>query len=367
MANGAQRLATIGNSLGSLPDKALGMVSSGQSMLTNAPSQYAGPQILHLPRKLQLLKEAVGALSDVPGEIVALVECVGALTSGGSCDASALEAPAESAVADGGGDSSGGSSGGSSASSSGGSSGGGRYASSGYGGYADNKNSEYDAYRGEDVPTDTAAVDTALDMYWAQKREIKSIQKRLFLKNQRSSFSIYSGTIPNDDFFMYFPMGARWNYYFSEDFAVEAWGEYLIVENSDLEEFLEANFNQSLLVDVPQALKWMAGADILWSPLHGKLALFTSKLAHFDFHLAFGAGAIGTDVAKPDVIDAADEDKKSKTDISGNVGVGFRLYFNDLISMRVDYRQYFYPAEGGGISHPAEITAGVSIWTQGPQ
>jgi hypothetical protein len=94
MANGAQRLATIGNSLGSLPDKALGMVSSGQSMLTSAPSQYAGPQILHLPRKLQLLKEAVGALSDAPGEIVALVECVGALTSGGSCDASALEAPA---------------------------------------------------------------------------------------------------------------------------------------------------------------------------------------------------------------------------------------------------------------------------------
>jgi len=43
------------------------------------------------------------------------------------------------------------------------------------------------------------------------------------------------------------------------------------------------------------------------------------------------------------------------------------LYFNDLMSMRIDYRQYFYAAEGGGISHPAEVTAGVSIWTQGPQ
>ena len=218
----------------------------------------------------------------------------------------------------------------------------------------------------DDVPTETEAVDAALDMYWAQKREIKSIQKRLFLKEARHSFSIYSGTIPNDDFFVYFPIGARWNYYFNEDFSVEAWGEYLIVENSDLNDFLEGNFNQSLLVDVPQSLAWMAGADVLWSPLHGKLALFTSKLAHFDFHLAFGAGAIGTNVAEFDVIDEAG-DLKSKVDVSGNVGLGMRLYFNDLMSMRIDYRQYFYAAEGGGISHPAEVTAGVSIWTQGPQ
>ena len=39
-----------------------------------------------------------------------------------------------------------------------------------------------------DTPTETSAVDTALDMYWAQKREIKSIQKRLFLKEARNSF-----------------------------------------------------------------------------------------------------------------------------------------------------------------------------------
>jgi outer membrane beta-barrel protein len=219
----------------------------------------------------------------------------------------------------------------------------------------------------DDFPTETEAVDTALDMYWAQKREIKSIQKRLFLKEARNSFSIYSGTIPNDDFFVYFPIGARWNYYFNEDFAIEGWGEYLIVDNSDLEDFLEANFNQSLLVDVPQALAWMAGVDVLWSPLHGKLALFTSKLAHFDFHLAFGAGAIGTSVAKHDVIDAAEDEIEGKVDVSGNVGLGMRLYFNDMVSMRIDYRQYFYAAEGGGISHPAEVTAGVSIWTQGPQ
>lgn len=122
MANGAERLSTIGESLGSLPDKAIKMVSSGQALITKAPTQYVGPQALHLPKKLELLKGAVGALSEVPDEVVALVKCIAALTKGESCEAAALEAPAESVVADSGGagasSSSGGSSGGSSVESS---------------------------------------------------------------------------------------------------------------------------------------------------------------------------------------------------------------------------------------------------------
>lgn len=212
-----------------------------------------------------------------------------------------------------------------------------------------------------DAPTDTGAVDAALDLYWAKTREIRSIQKRMFRKESRNSISFFSGTIPNDDFFTYYPMGGRWNYYFNEDFSSEVWGSYLVVDRSDLEQFLETNFNQSMLIDVPQSLKWLAGASVLWSPIHGKLALFATKLAHFDVHMAFGAGAIGTDVAK------FNKAKKAKIDVSGNVGIGMRLYFNDMISMRVDYRQYFYPAETGGVSHPAEITVGVGFWTEGPR
>ena len=53
--------------------------------------------------------------------------------------------------------------------------------------------------------------------------------------------------------------------------------------------------------------------------------------------------------------------------ISGNIGLGTRFYLNETIALRFDYRQYFYSAEGGGLSYPAELTLGVSFFTAAPE
>lgn len=212
-----------------------------------------------------------------------------------------------------------------------------------------------------DIPEDTKALDAHLLNYWGtEMREIATLQKRLYRKEDRHEFSLSFGVIPNDEFFSYYPVGARWDYFFAEDFGVEASGSYLIRVASELEDFLESNFNQSLLVDVPQSLQWVAGANFLWSPIHGKIGFLTDKLAHFDAHLAFGVGAIGTTVRQLGT-------EKGKVDISGNLGVGMRFYLSEDISMRFDYRQYFYPAEGGGLSHPVELTLAISFWTAAPE
>lgn len=212
-----------------------------------------------------------------------------------------------------------------------------------------------------DVPEATQALDQRLLDYWGtEMREVAVLQKRLYRKEDRHEFSLYTGVIPNDDFYSYYPIGARWDFYFAEDFGTEVWGSYLIRTASGLESFLEANFNNSLLVDVPQSLQWLAGANFLWSPIHGKIGFFTDKLAHFDVHLAFGVGAIGTTVREPG-------GEKGKVDISGNIGLGMRFYLSEDISVRFDYRQFFYPAEGGGLSHPAELTLAFSFWTAAPE
>ncbi len=211
-------------------------------------------------------------------------------------------------------------------------------------------------------PQDTAAVDEALDLYWARKREIKTLQKREFLKESRHEFTLFSGVIPNDEFFSYYPIGGRWDYYFAEDFAVEAWGSYLVTVNSDLKDFLEQNTLYNILVEIPQTLNWLAGVDVLWSPIHGKIGLFTDKLSHFDFHVAFGAGAIATTI-----VDEETRLEESKIDVSGNIGLGVRFYLSEALSLRLDYRQYAYPAETGGVAMPVEITLGVSFFTAAPQ
>ncbi|MBL8788316.1 MAG: outer membrane beta-barrel domain-containing protein [Deltaproteobacteria bacterium] len=212
-----------------------------------------------------------------------------------------------------------------------------------------------------DPTEDTRKLDDRLRLYWGNEmREVEALQKRQYRKDQRFEFELYSGIIPNDEFYSYYPLGVRADYFFAEDFGAEVWGSYLIRVSSELEDFLESNFNQSLIVDVPQSLQWLAGANFLWSPIHGKLGIFTDKLAHFDVHLAFGVGVIGTTVKQLN-------DEKSKVDIAGNVGLGMRFFLSDSVALRFDYRQFFYPAEGGGLSHPAELTLGVSFFTSAPE
>ena len=43
-------------------------------------------------------------------------------------------------------------------------------------------------------------LDRNLDKYWGEKREIRTIEKRLFRKDTRLQASLYGGIIPNDDF-----------------------------------------------------------------------------------------------------------------------------------------------------------------------
>jgi outer membrane beta-barrel protein len=208
---------------------------------------------------------------------------------------------------------------------------------------------------------ETQVLDERLKKYWGtEMRNVQVLQKRTYRKETRWEFELMSGIIPNDEFTAYIPLGGRLDYFFAEDFGAELWGSYLLRVPSDLKDFLEQNFNQSLLVELPQQLQWLGGANFLWSPIHGKIGFLTSKLTHFDAHLAFGVGAVGTTVTKL-------QRNESKVDVAGNVGLGLRFFLSESTALRFDYRQFFYAADGGGLSHPAELTLGVSFFTSAPE
>ncbi len=97
----------------------------------------------------------------------------------------------------------------------------------------------------------------------------------------------------------------------------------------------------------------MGGGDVIWNPVRGKFAIFSSQLAHFDLYLAAGAGALGT----------ISSESKERVAFAGNVGVGVRLLFNQLVAVRLDYRQFFYPAVHDAVWWPSEFTVAVTVWT----
>ena len=204
-------------------------------------------------------------------------------------------------------------------------------------------------------------IDKDLDYFWGKKRDVEVIQKRQFLREGRHEFTLMGGTIPNDDFFTYYPLGIRYNWFFLEDWSVEVNGAYLFRAGSDLESFLENTSVINVKVYLPERLWWYAAVDGQWTPFHGKFALLTSKLTHFDINISFGAGVMA-------VLNKESGEEKKEYQPMGNLGAGMQFYLLDWLALRLDYRHYFYKSNAyNGLSWPAEVTLGVAFFTKAPR
>jgi len=204
-------------------------------------------------------------------------------------------------------------------------------------------------------PLDTKALDVELDKYWKPQDRKPSINL-LYDKEDRHEFTLFFGVLPNDSFFSYVPVGARWNYFFTDMLGVEVGGSYWISLDGDLKSFLESENLYAILTEKPQQLQWNASAAFVFNPFHGKVAVFTDKLFHFDFQVSLGVGAIGTTIEESPNVTA------SKVDFAGHLGLGLRFYVNELIAIRADYKQFLFGGTSGVVA-PAEFTVGVSFWT----
>ena len=200
------------------------------------------------------------------------------------------------------------------------------------------------------APLDTRALDAALSKYWSRRQDKAPLIDSLFPHAGRHELTFYTGVLPNDNFYSYVPLGLRWNYFFAEEFGLEVAGDYLIALDGDLKSFLEDKNLYKTFAQTPRQLVWNATAAFVWSPLHGKLAIFSEKLLHFDLQASLGAGALGTDAAG-----------KAETHFAGAFGLAARMYASDKVTLRLDYRQLIYPGLSG-VAFPAEVTLGVSVW-----
>lgn len=210
---------------------------------------------------------------------------------------------------------------------------------------------------------------------WAQRRDIRVVQKRAVLKEARHSFSLLGGVVPNDDFYTYLVGGLAYAYYFSEDLAVTLHGAYTYDKQTSLQSSLTAQRpdGPGLEVRLPQKLQGVAVAGIDWNLLHGKIGYFATRLTEFDVALSFGVGAVRTGITNQGDIDSkGNQVYKYQFDPAGAIGAGVLFYLSNAWALRLDYHQYFYPAlsgapGGGGVSYPIAGTIAVTYFTEAPQ
>lgn len=100
------------------------------------------------------------------------------------------------------------------------------------------------------------------------------------------------------------------------------------------------------LLQVPGRVRRIVGAEVGWSPIYGKLNLFSEKVAHVDLSIFAGADLISHD----EVLDAdaaaalvaAGKDPALLSTYGGHVGIGARVFINEFLALRLDLRDYVY-------------------------
>ncbi len=195
-------------------------------------------------------------------------------------------------------------------------------------------------------------------LYWAEMRDIYTIQKRAFLKEGRYALSFYAGMIPNNIFEQYFPIGLRLNYHVLENIGVELSTSFAFRRSTDLGDIIRDDSGiaaRDLLIGDTQRSHTTFG--VTWSPIYGKFAYTDSGLFYFDIFFVGGAGVVVTQT-ESDFNAPLDTTAKPE----GVVGGGMAVYMGQHAGIRLDFRQFiFQKVEGiGGAATPSEVSLGVS-------
>ena len=104
------------------------------------------------------------------------------------------------------------------------------------------------------------------------------------------------------------------------------------------------------LRQVPGKIQWLAGAEVAFAPVYGKLNLLAELPVHFDLAVLAGADFV-TYQTVVDAQTAAQGSPGNDSSLGGHVGLGMRFFFAGFMGLRFEVRDYIYSATVGSESH----------------
>lgn len=199
----------------------------------------------------------------------------------------------------------------------------------------------------EDEAGDVSEVDK--DSSGPLKDRVRPVSGHLFLMDGRFEVSPGIGLSLRDAFWQKVGFGAAFTYHFTEAVGVSARGTYnlsLISGAAQIcdpvgggcalptEAELSTANGQPANVSFGR-MSFLASIDLQWAPLYGKLALFSEKILNFNMYVL--AGPTFLLYGPPDATEFT---------VGGNVGVGFRFFLNEWLTIRLEVRDVLYLEKG---------------------
>lgn len=166
---------------------------------------------------------------------------------------------------------------------------------------------------------------------WAQqgrtlKERIPSVSNRHFMKAGRLEFTLlpFTSMSLNDAFYQKLGGGAQFTYHPADSLGLEINFLYTATIQTDMGKFF-----QQAMTALPKVsqLRWVLTGDITWSPIYGKLSLFTDDIVMFDAYLIGGFGVAYTE-------------KGAR--LATDVGLGLRYFATSWMVFKLEVRDVLY-------------------------
>ncbi|MFZ5470458.1 MAG: outer membrane beta-barrel domain-containing protein [Myxococcota bacterium] len=204
----------------------------------------------------------------------------------------------------------------------------------------------------ERKPAAPKVEEPAVERDITQDDRVKSVQRKLYLKRGRFELAPYVGTSVNDPYYTKFGVAVRGAYYLADTLALSARFSLMQVVPTDDVRTAKRNFQSRIFFSVPI---WSVMADVEWSALYGKVAVFNSIL-HFDGYVLGGAGVVNTETS-------ADRG----LNVGADLGLGMRFVAKDYMAVNVALINTTYVDQPAGTTKGATqnvmmLNAGVSLF-----
>ena len=235
--------------------------------------------------------------------------------------------------------------------------------------------------KGDPTYSGNQPIDQELDKYWNADQKVSSLLNPMYERKGGFEFALHLGAVPNDSFYFPKSVGGSIGFFLTDTLAIEAGFSYLFSSYSDLEAFLAAapvstTGSKDITANARKVplMNWLSSADLVWSPFHGKIGIFASKLSNFDLSFAAGLGLINARVDTSDHSEATPgANLVSKIKPAAHWGATLRFYVLRWLQLRADYRQFLYQPDEYLASRPdwarpflapVEFTLGVAFLTK---
>ena len=191
-----------------------------------------------------------------------------------------------------------------------------------------------------------------------QDDRVKAVQRKHFLKKNRLEVVPSFALSLNDAFYTKVGGGIAVNYHFADSLALSLHYDKFGISQSDNVRIAKRELKSLLL---SSKLDWTAGADVMWTPIYGKLAWFNT-IVQYDLFLIGGVGVAWSQTSGAPVDDGAHP--------AIDVGIGQRFAMFDFMAFEFWVKQLLYAdrpqdRQISEIQKVLTLNVGLSFWLPG--